>query len=326
MAEIVTLGEALVRLTPPRFHRLETATSLEVEVGGAELNTAAGLVRLGHSTAWVSRVPDSPLGALVRSRVRAAGVDDRFVQTGAGRAGLYFLEEAAAPRAASILYDRAGSSTALAAPGDFDWPRIFDGANWFHVSGITAALSANAAAVVAEAMAAADTAGLTVSVDLNFRAKLWSAAEAGRVMSGLLSHCDVLFASESDAASLFDITGETYAAVAAKLCERFGLQAVATMRRDAVVLWHDRVRAIGYRAGQRYESKAYEVEVVDRLGTGDAFAAGVIDGLLHDDFEQGLETGAAMGALAHTIRGDLPLISKAEITAALAGDSLRIRR
>src|SRR5262245_2257179 len=160
MADVIAFGEVMVRLAPPHFQRLEQARSLDLEIGGAELNTAAGLARLGRSVAWVSRVPDNPLGRLITNRVREIGVSDRFVQYASdGRCGLYFLEFGASPRPSSILYDRKDSSIARAERGMFDWPMIFRGAKWLHVTGITAALSPTAAEVVDEAMHAAREAG-----------------------------------------------------------------------------------------------------------------------------------------------------------------------
>jgi 2-dehydro-3-deoxygluconokinase len=327
MAHIVTLGEALVRLSPPQHQRLEQACRLDVEVGGAELNTAAGLVRLGHAVQWVSRVPDSPLGALVTAQVRAAGVRDSYVVRAAdGRCGLYFLEPGAAPRASAIVYDRAGSSMSLARPGEFDWPTIFKAADWFHVSGITAALSASTASVCTEAMRDAKAAGLTVSVDLNYRSKLWNPAEAGRVMAGLLHHADVLIASETDAALLFGIEGVDFAAVAEHLANRFPLRAVATLRREAKHVWADRIHAVGWCGGPATNTEPIDVEVVDRIGTGDAFTAGLIHGLLENDLLKGLSHGTALAALAHTIPGDLPLATLDEVNAVLSGGGLRIRR
>ncbi|CAN5577426.1 sugar kinase [soil metagenome] len=324
---IITFGEALLRLAPPNHLRLEQARSLDVEVGGAELNTAVGLARLGHSAAWVSRVPTSPLGDLVRNRVREAGVSDEHVKSvNDGRCGVYFLEQGAAPRASAILYDRKDSSISRVTAGEFAWPRIMTGAKWFHVTGITAALSEGAAAVCLEAMVAAKAAGLSVSVDLNYRSKLWTAADAGRVMSMLLRHCDVLIASENDAAQLFNITGKDFAEVAAKLTGRFELNVVASIRREATQIWHDRIHAVAFSNGTLLESQPIDVEVVDRLGTGDAFAAGLIHGLLNNHLQQGLDTGTAMAALKHTIVGDLPLMTADEIEAVMTGEGLRIRR
>jgi 2-dehydro-3-deoxygluconokinase len=327
MPDVIAFGEVMVRLAPPHFQRLEQARSLDVEIGGAELNTAAGLVRLGRSAAWVSRVPDNPLGKLVTNRVREIGVSDRFVQYAEdGRCGVYFLEFGAAPRASSILYDRKDSSIALARCGMFDWPTIFAGAKWLHVTGITAALSPGAAEVVDEAMHAARAAGVKVCVDLNYRAKLWTRERAAEVMGLLLPVCDALIASEADAEHLFGITGEDFTEVAEGLVERFGVTTVVGTRREAPLVWRNRFAAVGYSKGQTYESAWYEVEIVDRLGAGDALAAGVLHGLLDDDLKKGLDYGAALGALKHTVPGDLPWVTKEEVEAAIQGEGLRIRR
>jgi len=317
----------MVRLAPPNFQRLEQARSLDVEVGGAELNTTAGLVRLGHSAAWVSRVPDNPLGKLVTNRVREIGVSDQFVQvTDEGRCGVYFLEFGAAPRASSILYDRKDSSIALVQRGAFDWPAIFAGAKWFHVSGITAALSPGAAEVVDEAMHAARDAGVKVCFDLNYRAKLWTREHAAQVMELLLPQVDALIASEADAEHLFGITGSDFTEVAKGLVARFGVSIVAGTRREAPLVWRNRFAAVGYANGETHESAWYEVEIVDRLGAGDALAAGLIHGLIDGDLKKGLDYGAAMGALKHTVPGDLPWLTRDEIEGAMQGHGLRIRR
>jgi 2-dehydro-3-deoxygluconokinase len=327
MPDVVTFGEAMVRLAPPHFQRLEQARTLDVEIGGAELNCAVGLARLGRTAAWVSRLPDDPLGRLVANRVREAGVGDEFVRYAAdGRCGLYFLEFGAAPRASSILYDRKDSSISRVAPGEFDWPTVLRGAKWFHVTGITAALSAGAAAVVREAMQAARAAGVEVCVDLNYRSKLWTKEDAGRVMGELLTLCTVLIASEPDADQLFGITGADFREVAAKLRRRFGCRAVVGTKRETPLVWRNRVGAVGATDDRYHETPWYEVEIVDRLGGGDALAAGLIHGLLDGDFEKGLEYGAAMGALKHTIPGDLPWVTKDEVEAVMAGQGLRIRR
>lgn len=325
--DVVTFGEVMARLAPPHFQRLEQARSLDVEVGGAELNTAVGLVRLGRSAAWVSRLPDNPLGKLVANRVREVGVSDRHVQFAAdGRCGLYFLEFGAAPRASSILYDRKDSSIARVTAGSFDWPAVLAGARWFHVSGITAALSPGAADAVGAALAAARAAGVGTSIDLNYRAKLWSREDAARVMGGLLPLCDLLIASEADAEFLFGVTGADFPAVAEGLIARFGVKAVAGTRREAPLVWRNRFAAVGYAGGKLYESAWYEVEIVDRLGAGDALAAGLIHGMLDGDLGKGVDYGGALGALKHTVPGDLPWVNADEVEAALAGAGLRVRR
>src|SRR5262245_57946074 len=167
MSDVVTFGEAMVRLSPPNFRRLEQSTSLDLQVGGAELNTAVALARLGRSSAWVSRLTDNPLGRLIANRAREAGVDTRFVQfTNDDRVGLYFLEFGAAPRASSVLYDRKDAAIAQVKPDTIRWSEVFAGAKWFHLTGITPALSASAAATTREALAAARSAGVRVSIDL----------------------------------------------------------------------------------------------------------------------------------------------------------------
>lgn len=327
MPDVIAFGEVMVRLAPPHFQRLEQARSLDIEIGGAELNTAAGLVRLGRSAAWVSQLPDNPLGRLIANRVREAGVSDQFVRYSEdARCGLYFLEFGAAPRASSILYDRKDSAVSRVQCGMFDWPTIFAGAKWLHVTGITAALSPGTAEVVDEAMHAARDAGVKVCFDLNYRSKLWPKERAAEVMGLLLPMCDVLIASEADAEFLFGITGPDFAAVAGQLSERFGVPTIVGARREAPLVWRNRFAAVGYSRGEVYESAWYEVEIVDRLGAGDALAAGLIHGLIDGDLKKGLDYGAAMGALKHTIPGDLPWIDKAEVEAAVQGQGLRIKR
>ncbi|MFO0802974.1 MAG: sugar kinase [Gemmataceae bacterium] len=325
--DVIAFGEVMVRLAPPHFQRLEQARSLDLEVGGAELNTAAGLVRLGRSAAWVSRLPDNPLGKLVANRVREIGVSDSHVQfADDGRCGLYFLEFGAAPRASSIVYDRKDSSIARVRPGMFDWPSILAGSKWFHVTGITAALSASAAESVLEALTHAKAAKLTTSIDLNYRSKLWSREEAARVMSSILPLCDVLIASEADAEHLFQITGRGFAEVAEKLAARFGVKIVVGTRREADLVWKNKFAAVGWQNGETVESAWHEVEIVDRLGAGDALASGLIHGLLDGDLKAGIDYGAALGALKHTIPGDLPWIAKDEVDAVLQGQGLRVKR
>src|SRR5579885_681950 len=182
--DVVTFGEAMIRLSPPNFRRLEQAQGLDVQVGGAELNTAVGLARLGRSAAWVSRLTRNPLGRLVANAARQAGVNtDHVVWTDEDRVGLYFLEFGAAPRASSVLYDRKGSAAAAVRPGMVPWAAVLAGAKWFHVTGITPALGTGAAEATREALQAARQAGVRTSIDLNYRVKLWGQEEAGRWMS-----------------------------------------------------------------------------------------------------------------------------------------------
>lgn len=326
MARIVCFGEAMIRLAPPRGLRIEQARSFDVEIGGAELNCGVGLARLGHAVEWVSALPATALGRLVRNRVREAGVGDRYVVEGEGRCGLNFFECGAAPRPSEVLYDRAGSSASRVTAKTFDWPAILAGADWFHVTGITPALSASALLTTKAALAAAKAAGAKASFDLNYRSKLWSAADASRVLADLIPGVDILFASTQDAATLFAVCGPDFPTVARGLHSRFGLGAVASLRREGDGTRAERIAATLVRGADVFESKWHDVETVDRIGAGDAFASGVIHGMLNDDPSRAVETGAAMAALKQTIPGDVPLVTVCEVEAAMAGGSVRVKR
>ena len=325
--DVIAFGEAMVRLSPPHFRRLEQATSLDVQVGGAELNTAAALARLGRSAAWVSRLTHNPLGRLIANRAREAGVStEHVVWTGEDRVGVYFLEFGAAPRASSVLYDRGGSAVARVRPGQVPWGDLFAGARWFHVTGITPALSPSAAETTREALQAARAAGVQVSIDLNYRAKLWGEAEAGRWMSEFMPLCDVLITTEEDAQRVFEVTGKDYGEVAERLARRFPLRVVAVTLRDNPLVWKNTWSAIAWRDGTVYRTRSYEVEIVDRLGAGDSFAAGLIHGLLDGDLQKGLDYGVAASALKHSIPGDFAWVTREEVEALLKGPGLRISR
>jgi 2-dehydro-3-deoxygluconokinase len=327
MPDVITFGEAMVRLSPPGFRRLEQSRRLDVFVGGAELNTGVALARLGRSAGWVSRLTRNPLGRLIANHAREAGVSTEHVLwTDEDRVGLYFLEFGAAPRASGVMYDRKGSAIAAVRPGLIDWPRVFAGARWFHVTGITPALGPGAAEATREALQAARAAGLRTSIDLNYRAKLWTAAEAGRCMSELMSSCDVLVTTEEDAERVFRVSGKDYEDVAGQLARRFPLQVVAMTLRDNPLVWKNSWTAIAYREGQVYRTRTYEVEIVDRLGAGDSFAAGLIDGLLDGDLQRGLDYGVAASALKHSIPGDFDWVTREEVEALLKGPGLRISR
>jgi 2-dehydro-3-deoxygluconokinase len=325
--DVITFGEAMIRLSPPNFRRLEQTRSLDVQVGGAELNTAVALARLGRRTAWVSRLTDNPLGRLVANHAREAGVaTDHVVWTAEDRVGLYFLEFGAAPRASSVLYDRKGSAIANVRPGTIDWPAVFAGSRWFHVTGITPALGPGAAEVTGEALRAARAAGARTSIDLNYRAKLWTTAEAGRWMTEFMQHCDVLVTTEEDVERVFRITGQDYEDVAAQLARRFPLGVVAITLRENPLVWKNTWTAIAYQGGTVYRTRLHEVEIVDRLGAGDSFAAGLIHGLLDGDVQKGVDYGVAASALKHSIPGDFAWVTREEVEALLKGPGLRISR
>jgi 2-dehydro-3-deoxygluconokinase len=325
--DVITFGEAMIRLAPPQFRRLEQARSLDVQVGGAELNTAVALARLGRSTAWVSRLTDNPLGRLIANHAREAGVSsEHVVWTSEDRIGVYFLEFGAAPRASSVLYDRKGAAIAAIKPGMVAWDKVFAGTRWFHVTGITPALSPSAAEVTREALQTARKAGVSTSMDLNYRAKLWTQAEAGRVMSELMSCCDVLITTEEDIERVFGIKGKDYEEAAALTARRFPLQVVAITLRENPLVWKNSWTAMAYQKGQVLRTRTYEVEIVDRLGAGDSFAAGLIHGLLDGDLQKGLDYGVAASAIKHSIPGDFAWITREEVEALLKGPGLRISR
>jgi 2-dehydro-3-deoxygluconokinase len=325
--EVITFGEAMIRLSPPNFRRLEQARSLDVQVGGAELNTAVGLSRLGRTTSWVSRLTDNPLGRLVANHAREAGVDTGHVQwTNDDRVSVYFLEFGAAPRASSVLYDRKGAAIANIRPGMVDWKSVFAVARWFHLTGITPALSPSAAETSREALLAARSAGLRTSVDLNYRAKLWSAAEAGRCMSQLMETTDVLITTEEDAERVFGVRGKDHEDVAAQLSKRFNLKTVAITLRDNPLVWRNHWTGICWHQDHLYKARSYELEIVDRLGAGDSFAAGLIHGFLDDNAQKALDYAVAASALKHTIPGDFNWVTVEEVEALLKGGGLRISR
>ncbi len=247
--DIITFGEAMIRLSPPNFLRLEQARNLDLRVGGAELNTAVGLARLGHSAAWVSRLTSNPLGRLIANHAREAGVStDHIVWTNDDRVGLYFLEFGAAPRASSVIYDRKNAAIAALKPGTVPWAKVFAGAKWFHVTGITPGLSASAAEVTKEALAAAKSAGLQTSVDLNYRVKLWTPAEAGKCMGELMAHTDVLITTEEDIERVFGIKGKNYEEAAELTAMRFNLKIIAITVRENPLVWKNSWTAIAYRS------------------------------------------------------------------------------
>jgi 2-dehydro-3-deoxygluconokinase len=325
--DVITFGEAMVRLSPPNFRRLEQAHSLDVQVGGAELNTAVGVARLGRSSAWVSRLTDNPLGRLIANQAREAGVSsEHVVWTKEDRVGLYFLEFGAAPRASSVLYDRKNAAIAGIKPGMVNWSKVFTGAKWFHVTGITPALSSSAAAATREALEAARAAGVGTSIDLNYRVKLWTPEEAGKCMSDLMRLTDVLITTEEDTEKVLGIKGKDYEDVAAQTGKRFGLKGVAITLRENPLVWKNNWTAIVWQDGKVLKTRTYEVEIVDRLGAGDSFAAGMIHGLLDGDMQKGLDYGVAASAIKHTIPGDFNWITRDEVESLLKGGGLRISR
>jgi 2-dehydro-3-deoxygluconokinase len=342
--DIVTFGEAMIRLSPPHFQRLEQAAALDLQVGGGELNVAVGVARLGLKSSWVSRLPRNSLGRITENRARQAGVDTSGVvwtSDAEARMGIYFVEFGAAPRASSVLYDRRNSAISAIRPGEVDWKKVMEGARWFHTSGITPALSDSAAAVTLEALKAAKEAGLTVSYDLNYRGKLWPPDKAQSVQEPLMEHVDVLVTTEEDTSVVFKIkaegetdgqgftqvSAESYKKVAQRLQEKFHFQAVAITLRENPLVWRNTWTAIAYAEGRFFDDVKYELEIVDRLGGGDSFSAGFIYGrLAKNSYDAAVRYGNAFSALKHTAPGDFNWATLAEVESLLKGGSLRVAR
>jgi len=317
--DLVTFGEAMVRLTPPAFGRIEHASSFDVHVGGSELNVAVCAARLGVKSRWVSLLPDSALGRMIGARAREQGVDAHVEWTADARAGLYFVELDAGSRARNVLYDRAGSAISRVTPGSIDWggASIFAGARWYHVSGITPALSDGAAKVTAESLVAARKAGLTVSYDLNYRSKLWSAKQARAAQEPLLEHVDLLITTAEDARVVFGLGAESHDT----LQKRFDLSAVV------ITFGEGPHAAIALADGKLHTAPRYEVEVVDRIGAGDAFSGGLIVSRLEQrGWDDALRFAAATAALKHRIPGDFCLVTRDEVDQHLRDASVRVSR
>lgn len=307
--DLTTLGEAMLRLSVPLGRRLADARSLDLEIGGAEANVVVALARLGRRCAWLSRLPDHALAEPVLRSLRAEGVDtDGVVRAPGERIGTYFIEYASTPRSIQVIYDRADSAAARMTPADVDWDRLLD-TRVLHLTGITAALGPGPYAVVAEALRRARAAGVTVSFDVNYRAKLWSPADAAAGLKPLIAEADVLFCKSADAALLFGCAGEPEALV----------RALAAQTRAATVLSTFGEHGAALLQGGAYAHQpALPVTIVDRIGSGDAFAAGLLDGWLDGDARTGLQRGVALAAIALSQHGDQVLTSRAELNAVMA--------
>ena len=338
MPTVVTFGEIMMRLATPGHARFSQTPSLDVTFGGGESNVAASLALCGVDAAFVTKLPNNDWGDRALNGLRGLGVDTRHVLRGDGRMGVYFLESGAGPRASRVIYDRADSAIGRIQPGEVDWPRIFDGCDWFHWTGITPALGDGPAAAVREACAAAKAAGCTVSADLNYRKNLWSKAKAREVMTPLMEFVDVCVANEEDAESVFGIKGadvagghidgDVYADVARQLTEHFGFDNVAITLRESISASRNGWSAMLYSEGAVSFAKRYDIDIVDRVGGGDSFAAGLIYAMLRGLNDQdAVEWATAASALKHTIVGDVNLASVEDIARLAAGDaSGRVQR
>ena len=331
----------MLRLSPPDFARLEQAHQFNAHVGGAEFNVAIGAARLGLETAWISRLPQNPLGRLVRNKAREQGVDTSGIDWAeTGRVGVYFVEMGAAPRPSSVLYDRSGSAIAEMKGDEFDWNRLLHGARGFHTTGITPALGPGAAQSTRAALKAARAAGCLTSYDLNYRNRLWTPEQACKVQTELMENVDVLITTEEDAHVVFGISpgagadltyanleAESYVKVARALAERFKFKAVAITMRKNPSVWRNQWSALVFSQGQVYRSAEYDLEVVDRIGGGDSLAAGLLASYLKEgDWGKAVNFGVAFSALKHSIPGDCNWTTEAEVKRLLGGSSMRVAR
>lgn len=326
MYDLVSLGEAMIRLSPPNYQRLEQAHTLDVHVGGAELSVAADTSRLGLKTAWVSKLPKNPLGRMIANKGREQGVDtSHVVWADGGRAGIYFLEFGSTPRASSVLYDRKGSAISTLAPGEVDWPKALKGAKLFHTSGITPALSPTCRAATEEALKAAKKAGCTVSFDLNYRSKLWSPDEAKRCLTTLFKHVDILITTQYDTEEVFGMTG-SYEEIAEKLVKQFKFDAVGITLREVKTVLTGAWTSLVLSKGKLYHGEKHEIEIVDRVGAGDSWTAGFLYGYLTGGVEKGVAYADAMAALKHSIPGDIAWLTADEIEKLLKSKDFRVQR
>lgn len=340
MKKVITFGEIMMRLNPEGYRRFVQADRFEASYAGGEANVAVGLAQFGMDAAFVSKVPAHEIGQCAVNELRRFGVDTSLILRGGDRLGLYYVEKGASQRASKVIYDRAGSAIAKAAVSEFDWDAIFENASWFHWTGITPALGGELPEICLEACKAAKAHGVTISCDLNFRKKLWTSAQANTVMSKLMPYVDVCIANEEDAKDVFGIAAsgtdiaagklsrEGYRSVAEQLCARFGFKAVAITLRGSISASDNDWAAMLYTGGETYFSPTYHIRIVDRVGGGDSFGAGLIYAMLNGKAPQDtVNFAVAASCLKHSIEHDFDLVSVSEVEALAAGNaSGRVQR
>ena len=336
--KIVTFGEIMLRLAPPGFQRFTQARSFEAIYGGGEANVAVSLANFREEVEYVTRLPKNELGEACLMSLRSYGIRTDHIARGGDRIGIYFLETGAAQRGSKVIYDRANSSFATIQTGMIDWKEAFAGADWFHWTGITPAVSQGAAEVCREAIQIACELGLTVSCDFNYRAKLWKWGKpAGDVMSDLVSMCDVALGNEEDAEKVFgiqapeaDVTAgkveaDHYLYVCETLAKKFpSLKTISITLRGSLSASHNTWSGMLWQGGEFFSAPTYNIlPIVDRVGGGDAFMGGLIYGLrkYKDDPQKALNFAAAAACLKHSILGDLNAVSVSEVETLMAGDA-----
>ncbi len=340
MTKVITMGEMMVRLMPPGNLRIEQTSSFDAFYGGDESIVATTLARFGLQSFYITKLPDNPLGWAASNHLRAQGVHTDFIIKGGDRLGLNFYENGAAIRPSRVFYDRKHSAFAEADPSEFDFDRIFEQADWFHVSGITPALSKNTSAITEKAMIAAKQHGVTVSVDLNYRRKLWSPEEAQKIMTHLMLYVDVCIGNEEDAEITLGFKPEKtdvyqgkinikgYEQVFARMYDRFGFKYVASTLRESYSASDNGWSTLVYDGKTFCQSRKYDIHLVDRGGGGASFSAGLIYGILQGmSLEELTEFAAATSALKQTIQGDFNLVNVKEVMELVNGDlSGRVQR
>lgn len=340
MCRIVTFGEIMLRLSPPGFLRFKQTGSFNAVYGGGEANVAVSLANYGEDVAYVTKLPKNALGESAVASLRQRGVSIDDIVWGGSRLGIYFLEKGASQRPSKVVYDRTNSSIAEATAMDFDWDAVFKDAEWFHFTGITPALGENVADICEEACIAAKKKNIKISCDLNYRKNLWDTKTAGKTMRRLMTYVDICIANEEDAEKVFGIKADDvniqdaklsikgYENVARKLSKEFEFEMVAITLRESLSASDNRWSAMLFDNNEYYLSKKYDIHIVDRVGGGDSFAAGLIYGLRHyESKKDALEFAVAASCLKHSIEGDFNEVSVSEVEMLANGDaSGRVQR
>ena len=340
MGKVVCFGEIMMRLNPEGYKRFVQASAFEASYAGGEANVAVSLANYGIPASYVTKVPAHEIGQCAVNELRRFGVDTESIVRGGPRLGIYFCEKGASQRGSKVIYDRAGSSIALAKREDFDWGKILEGADWFHFTGITPALGGELPEICLDALKMARARGIRVSCDLNYRKKLWSRERAGAVMAQLMPYVDVIIANEEDAADVFGIRAEGtdvnagvinregYISVARQLSERFGAKRVAITLRGSISASENDWAGMLYENGQAYFSRQYRIHIVDRGGGGDSFGGGLIYASLKDlDPQASIEFAVAASCLKQSIELDFNHVSVEEVLALAGGNaSGRVQR